>query len=105
MDRPTPTRSSNPATVLTPVDPEATVQPEIVALTDQVEQLRMALVSRETIGVAIGLLMYRYRLDRDAAFNVLRRLSSHRQLKLREVAQQMVDEFNDTGVVTGAEAS
>jgi AmiR/NasT family two-component response regulator len=99
MDTPRHPRIKAPV-VLRPVDLEATVHSEILALTVQVQQLTVALHSRETIAVAVGLLMYRYRLDKGAAFNVLRRLSSHGQRKLRDVAQEMVNEFNDTGLIS-----
>jgi len=36
------------------------------------------------------MLMERFGLDSEASFNVLRRLSSHRNQKLREVAEQLV---------------
>ena len=54
------------------------------------EQLVQAIESRTVIGQAVGMLMERYRLDEDRAFDVLRRLSSHDNVKLRDLAAQVV---------------
>jgi GAF domain-containing protein len=61
--------------------------------------LQTALASRETIGEAMGILMERERITADQAFDVLRRASQHLNLKLREVAQNLIDtgEDPDTG--------
>jgi len=61
--------------------------------------LRVALATREMIGQAQGILMERERITADEAFDVLRRASQHLNLKLREVAQALVEtgERPDTG--------
>ena len=59
--------------------------------------LQTALVSREIIGQAQGILMERERITADQAFDLLRRSSQHLNLKLRDVAQELVD----TGAVPG----
>jgi GAF domain-containing protein len=58
-----------------------------------------ALRTREIIGEALGILMERERITADQAFVVLRRASQHLNIKLREVAQHLVDtgEDPDTG--------
>jgi hypothetical protein len=58
-----------------------------------------ALSSRETIGEAMGILMERERITPEQAFDVLRRASQHLNVKLREVAQNLIDtgEDPDTG--------
>jgi GAF domain-containing protein len=61
-----------------------------VAAAQQVDGLRLAADRRTTIGKALGIIMVRYRLDDDAAFSVLRRLSSHENRKLFDVAQEVV---------------
>ena len=61
--------------------------------------LHAALATREIIGQAQGILMERDRLSPDQAFDILRRASQHLNLKLRDVAQNLVDtgERPDTG--------
>lgn len=53
--------------------------------------LLRALDSRKVIGMAEGILMERLGLDDAQAFNVLRRYSQDRNMKLRDVAQVVVD--------------
>lgn len=53
-----------------------------------------ALQSRKVIGEAIGILMERYDVNEDRAFAFLVRASSHTNIKLRSVAQELVDERN-----------
>jgi GAF domain-containing protein len=59
--------------------------------------LNLALQSRKVIGQALGILMERYQMDEDRAFAFLARASSHGNTKLRDVAQQLVDEVNQPG--------
>jgi GAF domain-containing protein len=54
--------------------------------------LSEALQSRTVIGEAIGILMERYDMDEDHAFAFLVRASSHANVKLRTVAQELVDD-------------
>jgi GAF domain-containing protein len=58
------------------------------------DNLNEALHSRKIIGEAIGLVMGRYQLTEDRAFAFLVRTSSHANIKLRDIAQAMVDEAN-----------
>lgn len=53
--------------------------------------LEAALVTRELIGQAQGIVMARERITADQAFDVLRRASQHLNMKLRAVAQDVVD--------------
>jgi AmiR/NasT family two-component response regulator len=55
------------------------------------EHFEQALASREMIGQAQGILMERERISAEQAFDVLRRASQHLNLKLRDVAQRLVD--------------
>jgi hypothetical protein len=61
--------------------------------------LHAALVTRELIGQAQGILIERERISADQAFHILRQASQHLNIKLREVAQNLVDtgERPDTG--------
>jgi GAF domain-containing protein len=65
-------------------------------------ELQAALATREMIGQAQGILMERERISADGAFDVLRRASQHLNIKLRVVAQNLVDtgERPDTGQPT-----
>lgn len=54
------------------------------------DQLNQALSSRKMIGQAIGILMERYRLDEDRAFQFMVRVSSTGNVKVREVAREIV---------------
>lgn len=56
-----------------------------------VEGLQTAVDSRHQIGVAQGILMARYELRTDQAFEVLRRLSNDHNLPLRQVAARIVE--------------
>ena len=58
------------------------------------ESLTTGLLSRRGIGQALGLLMERYEMSDDRAFAFLVRASSHRNLKLRAVAEELVAEAN-----------
>ena len=55
-----------------------------------VEGLQTAVHSRHLIGVAQGILMQNYGIDMEQAFEVLRRYSSHKNIKLRDVAEHVV---------------
>ena len=53
--------------------------------------LQAALVTRELIGQAQGILIERDRITADQAFGILRQASQHLNIKLREVAQNLID--------------
>jgi ANTAR domain/GAF domain len=55
------------------------------------DNLRAALITREVIGQAQGILMQREGVTAEVAFDILRKASQHLNLKLRQVAQQLVD--------------
>ena len=58
-------------------------------------QLNDALASRGTIGQAQGILMERERITADQAFEVLRKASQQLNIKLRDIAQRLVDTGED----------
>ncbi|QNN51913.1 GAF and ANTAR domain-containing protein [Nocardioides mesophilus] len=62
-----------------------------ISATRLVDGLQTALQSRHLIGVAQGMLMAKYDMTLETAFEVLRRYSSHTNTKLREVARHVVD--------------
>jgi GAF domain-containing protein len=65
--------------------------------------LHAALIKRDSIGQAVGILMERERITANQAFDILRRASQHLNIKLREVAQNLVEtrEGPDTGPPRG----
>jgi AmiR/NasT family two-component response regulator len=98
----------------TPSDPSTAAKPPSsppmarLALTERREpnhqaatraQPRDALTMRDVIGQAQGILMERDRITARQAFDVLRRASQHLNIKLRDVAEALVDtgEDPDTG--------
>lgn len=74
----------------------------------QVRQLELALVSRDVIGQAKGVLMERHGIDAERAFEVLVRYSRSGNTKLRDVAEHLVatrslpDESADDESTTGS---
>ena len=58
---------------------------------DEVAGLRAAMESRAVIEQAKGVLMARDRCTPDEAFAVLRRISQHGNVKLRDLAQTVVE--------------
>jgi GAF domain-containing protein len=61
------------------------------------EELHEALSTRQLIGQATGILMERYRIDDQRAFQYLVRVSSTTNTKLRLVAQRVVEETSEGG--------
>jgi GAF domain-containing protein len=57
----------------------------------QTENLWQAIDARKRIGQAQGMLMERYQLGEDQAFAVLLRYSQNNNMKLREVAERLID--------------
>lgn len=60
-----------------------------------VDQLNDALAARTSIGTALGIVMERYSLDEEAAFQYLVRLSQAGNEKLRVVAKKLVEATGD----------
>ncbi len=55
------------------------------------ETMAQAVDARKLVGQAMGILMERFDLDGDRAFEVLKRYSQDNNLKLRDVAKHLVD--------------
>jgi GAF domain-containing protein len=62
-------------------------------------QLNQALETRKVIGQAIGILMGKHRLTEERAFQFLVRASSTSNIKLRDVAAELVRTTNDEAIV------
>ena len=90
------------STVSEEVDPDAEALADLFAAHSAIalgharerENLNEALHSRKVIGQAIGILMERYAMDEDRAFAFLVRASSQSNIKLRAIAQELVDQHN-----------
>ena len=67
------------------------------ALTELADNLHQALTSRAVIDQAKGMVMARHHCDADEAFARMSALSQRSNLKLRVVAQLLVDNATDTG--------
>jgi GAF domain-containing protein len=67
-----------------------------IAHITEVEGLRTAMQTRHVIGMAQGMLMLRYGLNEEAAFQFLRRSSQDTNIKLRDVAAQVIADFRTT---------
>jgi GAF domain-containing protein len=63
----------------------------LLGYAEQVEQLSEALHTRTDIGTAVGILMERYGIDRHRAFAFLARNSQTRNIKVRLLAQHVID--------------
>jgi GAF domain-containing protein len=55
------------------------------------ETMRVAVDARKLVGQAMGILMERFAVDDDGAFEILKRYSQQNNIKLRDVAQELVD--------------
>ena len=62
---------------------------EIERLTELLAGLEVALLTRDIIGQAKGILMERYRITADEAFELLRTASQHKNRKLRDLAEEL----------------
>ena len=62
---------------------------EIERLTELLAGLEVALLTRDIIGQAKGILMERYRITADEAFERLRAASQHKNRKLRDLAEEL----------------
>ena len=70
---------------------EVSLAPVVNRLRDEVEGLRQAMRTRSMIEQAKGMLMERYGLTPEEAFDRLARLSQHANIKLTDVASALVE--------------
>lgn len=94
------------STTVDAIDPDVVHMAELFAAQASIalgrarreEELDMALQTRKVIGQAIGILMERYDLHEDRVFAYLTRVSSQTNVKLRDVAQEVVTLRDDQSV-------
>ena len=67
----------------------------VLELVSELHGLRTALQSRHSIGLAQGVLMQRFDLDVDSSFRYLTRQSQHANVKLRDIADRVVEGRRD----------
>lgn len=67
--------------------------------------LSLAIDAKHLVGMAQGILMERFGLDKDSAFSVLRRYSQERNVKLRVVAEQLLETRSLPGTGGGCDAA
>jgi AmiR/NasT family two-component response regulator len=63
---------------------------DLAAANAEADDLRRALVTSRQIGMAMGILMERHRLTAEQSFDRLRDLSQRRNVKLRDIAEQLI---------------
>jgi GAF domain-containing protein len=69
----------------------ATLAALALAEAQRTDHLRTALLNRDVIGQAKGIIMERYDIDADAAFSTLQRISQDQNMKLHEIARQVTE--------------
>ena len=62
---------------------------ELALLEREVDGLKVALASRTVIGIALGIIIEREHVTEQEAFQILKEMSQHTNVKLRDVAAQM----------------
>jgi ANTAR domain len=65
--------------------------PRVAELEAEIAQLRDALARRQQIGVATGLLAQRFGISPERAWSLMVRLSQNGHVKVREIAQALID--------------
>jgi ANTAR domain-containing protein len=66
---------------------------ELAMARREIAELKTALETRGQIGVALGMVMLRYGVGRERAFEYLSRRSQDTNTKLREVARLVIEEL------------
>ena len=65
---------------------------ELALLEREVDGLKAALASRTVIGIALGVIIERDHVTEPEAFQLLKRMSQHTNVKLRDVAAQIAED-------------
>ena len=79
-----------------PGDHFAIKNEELALLEREVDGLKAALFSRTVIGIALGIIIEREHVTEPEAFQVLKRMSQHTNVKLRDVAAQIARDAQAT---------
>ena len=73
-----------------PADELADARTDLAAAIAHSDELQRALVTSRQIGMAMGILMERHLLTQEQAFEFLRDQSQRRNVKLRDLAEQII---------------
>ena len=68
---------------------------------DMIDHLHRALETRDVIGAAVGVMMHRDSSTMAAAFARLKEISQNENRKLRDIAERIVEQFQDVQVADG----
>ena len=60
---------------------------------EMIDHLHRALETRDVIGAAVGITMFREHLTMETAFTLLKEMSQRENLKLRQIAENIVSQF------------
>jgi AmiR/NasT family two-component response regulator len=82
---------------LVPDDHDEIKSEELAALEREVDGLKTALGTRTLIGKAMGLIIEREGVNETEAFEMLKTMSQHSNVKLRDVAARLAKEAQPTG--------
>jgi hypothetical protein len=83
--------SQSPHTEAGLISGNADTNSRVAALESEIAQLKDALARRQQIGVATGLLAQRFAISPDRAWSLMVRLSQNSHVKVREIAQAVID--------------
>lgn len=83
--------SQSPHTVAGLISGSADTNSRVAELESEIAQLKDALARRQQIGVATGLLAQRFAISPDRAWSLMVRLSQNGHVKVREIAQAVID--------------
>ena len=74
-----------------PEDHEEIRQEELLALEQEIDGLKAALGTRSVIGKALGIIIEREGVNETEAFEILKGMSQHSNVKLRDVAARLTE--------------
>ena len=83
--------SQSPHTEAGLISGNADTNSRVAELEAEIAQLKDALARRQQIGVATGLLAQRFGISPDRAWSLMVRLSQNGHVKVREIAQAVID--------------
>jgi ANTAR domain len=83
--------SQSPQTEAGLISGSADTNSRVAELESEIAQLKDALARRQQIGVATGLLAQRFAISPDRAWSLMVRLSQNGHVKVREIAQAVID--------------